>query len=136
MSAGPLPAHLEAFLRSPRPAVIGYLRSDGAPATVATWFLWLGDGRFLMTLDAKGFRARMLELDGRVALTVLGDDWYDHLSLRGRVVELRSDPDFADVDRVSLAYRGVPHPRASPFIPVTAVVQVDGWHDFSSTTRS
>jgi hypothetical protein len=136
MPSGPLPAHLEAFVRAPRPAVVGYLRADGTPATVATWYLWLGDGRYLMTLEAGGYRVRMLERDPHVALTVLGDDWYDHVSLRGHAVEFRADEDWVDLDRVSLHYRDVPYPRDAEFHPTTVVVAVDGWHDFSSTTRT
>ena len=63
-----------------------------------------------MTLKASGYRARMLERDPHVSLTVLGDDWYDHVSLRGRAVEFRADDDWADLDRVSHHYRNVPYP--------------------------
>jgi PPOX class probable F420-dependent enzyme len=136
MPTGPLPAELEEFVRPARPAIVAYLRADGAPMTVATWYLWLGDGRLLMSLEPGGYRARMLERDPRVALTVLGDDWYDHVSLRGRVVEFRPDPDWADLDRVSQHYRGVPYPRDADYEPCTVIVEVDAWHEFKSATRT
>jgi PPOX class probable F420-dependent enzyme len=136
MASGTLPAHLEQFVRAPRHAVVGYLRADGAPATVATWYLWLGDGRYLMSMEAGGYRARMLERDPHVSLTVLGDDWYDHVSLRGRAVEFRADEDWVDLDRLSQHYRSVPYPRDADFHPATVVVAVDAWHDFASTTRT
>lgn len=136
MASGTLPARLEEFVRAPRHAVVGYLRRDGSPATVATWYLWLGDGRYLMSMEAGGYRARMLERDPHVSLTVLGDDWYDHVSLRGRAVEFRADEAWGDLDRLSQHYRNVPYPRDAEFHPTTVVVEVDAWHDFASTTRT
>jgi hypothetical protein len=102
---------------------------------VATWYLWLGGARLLLTMQKGGFRERNLTRDGRVALTVLGEDWYEHVSLRGRVVEIRADPDWADLDAVSRHYRGVAYPRDAGYHPSTAIVEIDGWHEFHSTTR-
>jgi Pyridoxamine 5'-phosphate oxidase len=131
----PLPEDLEEFLRAPRAAIIGSLRPDGSPSTVATWYLWLGNARFLLSMDDAGFRARCLTRDGRVSLTVLGEDWYEHVSLRGSVVELRADPDWADIDALSRHYRGEPYPRDAGFSPASAIVEVEAWHEFRSTTR-
>ncbi len=135
MPSGPPPEHVQAFLRQPRPAIIGSLLADGSPSTVATWYLWLGGARLLLSTQKGGFRERNLGRDGRVALTVLGEDWYDHVSLRGRVVEMRDDPDWADLDAVSQHYRGVPYPRDAGYHPSTVIVEVDGWHEFHSTSR-
>ena len=134
MPSGPPPERLQAFLRQPRPAIIGSLLADGAPSTVATWYLCLGSSRILLSLQKGGFRERNLARDGRVALTVLGENWYDHVSLRGRVVEMRADPDWADIDALSQHYRGVPYPRDAGFTPSTVIVDVDGWHEFHSTS--
>jgi hypothetical protein len=87
-------------------------------------------------MDRDGPRARNLVRDPRVSLTVLGDDWYDHVSLRGRVVEMRPDPDWVDIDQISHHYRGVPYPRDAGFNGLTAVVLVDSWHEFVSQTRT
>ena len=135
MPSGPPPEHVRAFLRQPRPAIIGSLLADGSPSTVATWYLWLGGARLLLSTEKGGFRERNLARDGRVPLTVLGEDWYDHVSLRGRVVEMRADPDWADLDAVSQHYRGVPYPRDAGYHPSTVIVEVDGWHEFHSMTR-
>jgi PPOX class probable F420-dependent enzyme len=131
---GPVPEHLDHFLRAPHPAVVATLRPDGAPVTEATWYLWK-DGRFMLTMYADGARARNLAKDPRASLTVLGDDWYEHVSLRGRVVELRADPDWVDIDEMSHRYRGVPYPRDKPFTGLTAIVAVDSWHEWSSPTK-
>jgi hypothetical protein len=87
-------------------------------------------------MDEGGFRARCVARDRRIALTVIGDDWYDHVSVRGKVVEMRDDTDWADLDALSQHYRGVPYPRDADFSPLSAVVQVEGWHEFRSTTRT
>jgi PPOX class probable F420-dependent enzyme len=131
---GPLPEHVDRFLRGPQPAVLATLRADGAPLSVATWYLWQGD-RFIVTMDGGGPRARNLARDPRVSLTVLGDDWYHHVSLRGRVVETRADPEWTDLDAISHHYRGVPYPRDTTFDAQTAVVAVDSWHEFVSDTK-
>jgi hypothetical protein len=135
MPSGPPPEHIQAFLREPRPAIIGSLLADGSPSTVATWYLWLGGARLLLSAQKGGFRQRNLARDGRVALTILGEDWYHHVSLRGRVVEIRADPDWTDIDAVSQHYRGVPYSRGAGYEPSTAIVEIDAWHEFRTTTR-
>ena len=135
MPSGPPPEHVQAFVCGPRPAIIGSLLADGSPTTVATWYLWLGGARLLLSAQQGGFRDRNLAHDGRVALTVLDEDWYHHVSLRGRVVERRPDPDWADIDALSRHYRGVPYPRDADYAPSTIIVAVDAWHEFRSTTR-
>jgi pyridoxamine 5'-phosphate oxidase-like protein len=135
MPIGPPPEHVQGFLRQPRPAIIGSLLADGSPSTVATWYLWLGGARLLLSAQRGGFRERNLVRDRRVALTVLGENWYHHVSLRGRVVEIRADPDWVDIDAVSQHYRGVPYPRDAGYQPSTTIVEVDAWHEFHTTTR-
>jgi PPOX class probable F420-dependent enzyme len=126
MPSAPLPPELERFLAKPRPAVVGTITADGSPVTTATWYEW-ADGRILLTMDASGRRIRNLRRDPRVALTVLGESWYDHLSLLGRAVEIRDDPDFSDVDRLSIRYDGRPYePR--DWSSVSVLVEIERWH--------
>jgi hypothetical protein len=99
----------------------------GAPVTAATWYGWRGD-RFLLSMDADGPRARNLRRDPRVALTALGANWYDHVSVRGRAVEFRRDDTLEDIDALSRHYRGEPYPRSADLALVTAIVVVDAWH--------
>ena len=47
-----------------------------------------------------------------MSLTVLGESWYRHVSLQGRIVEFKADTDFADIDRLSRHYGGNPYPDA------------------------
>jgi hypothetical protein len=57
------------------------------------------------------------------------DDWYHHVTLLGRIVSLEEDPDFSQIDRLSLRYTGKAYakrdrPRFS------AWVQPESWHEW------
>ena len=127
MPPAPLPPELLAFLRKARPAVVGTVRTDGAPVTTACWYGLQGDGRVLLTMDRDSHRLRHLRGDPRVALTVLGDDWYNQLSLLGRVVEVRDDRDLADIDDLSRHYLGEPYEDRS-YTGVSVLFEIDRWH--------
>jgi PPOX class probable F420-dependent enzyme len=125
--AAPLPPQLLAFLRKPRQAVVGTVRADGAPVTTACWYALQDDGRILLTMDRDSYRLKHLRAEPRVALTVLGDDWYNQLSILGRAVELREDPDLADVDALSQSYLGEAYEDRA-YTGVSVLVEVDRWH--------
>jgi PPOX class probable F420-dependent enzyme len=127
MPKPPLPGELDELLRRPNPAVIATLKPDGAPLSVATWYLW-EDGRVLVNMDDGRARLDHMRRDPRVSLTVLdGDDWYRHVSLHGRVVAFEPDAGLKDIDRISRHYTGEDYsnrerPRTSAWI------EVDTWH--------
>jgi PPOX class probable F420-dependent enzyme len=106
----PIPENLVEVLKKPNPAVMATIRRDGAPVSVATWYLW-DDGRILVNLDAGRRRLAHLRADPRLSLTVLdGDSWYQHVSLQGRVT-LADDPDLAGIDRLARHYTDRPYPN-------------------------
>ena len=129
----PFPDHVRDLLAKPNPAVITTLRSDGAPVSVATWYLLEGD-RVLLNMDHSRVRLRHLRRDPRVSLTVLDEaGWYTHVSLVGQVEEMYDDEGLADIDRLSTHYRGQPYPnRDSP--RVSAWMSVDRWHGWGAVT--
>jgi PPOX class probable F420-dependent enzyme len=129
----PFPDHVRDLLRRPYPAVVATLRSDGAPVTVATWFLLEDDDRILVNMDHSRVRTAHLRRDPRIALTVLeGEDWYTHVSVVGRVGEVVPDDDLADIDRLSQHYRGRPYTnRTSPRF--SAWIEVERWHGWGAT---
>lgn len=131
MPKPPIPEELQALLREPNPAVIATLKPDGAPLSVATWYLW-EDGRALVNMDHSRARLGYLRKDPRVSLTVLDtDDWYRHVSLRGRVVSIAPDDELTDIDRISRHYRGQDYPnRDSP--RVSAWIDIDTWHAWNA----
>jgi PPOX class probable F420-dependent enzyme len=132
--AAPLPSDLVAFLREPHEAVVGTVRADGAPVTTACWYALQADGRILLTMDRDSYRLRHLRGDPRVALTVLADDWYSQLSVMGRAVELRDDPQLADIDAISQHYLGEPYEDRA-YDGVSVLVEVERWHTWGDPAR-
>jgi PPOX class probable F420-dependent enzyme len=118
----PLPADLVEILQRPNPAVMATVRPDGAPVSVATWYVW-EDGRILVNLDAARKRLDHIRKNPWMSITVLdGDSWYRHISLRGKVT-MQPDQDLADIDRIATHYTGKPYanrerPRVSAWMDV------------------
>jgi PPOX class probable F420-dependent enzyme len=125
--AAPLSPELAAFLAGPRQAVVGTVREDGSPVTTACWYGLQDDGRVLLSMDRDSHRLRHLRGEPRVALTVLGDSWYNQLSLLGRAVEIREDSRLADIDALSQRYLGEPYEDRS-YAGVSVLFEVDRWH--------
>ncbi|MFC9843470.1 PPOX class F420-dependent oxidoreductase [Streptomyces sp. NPDC060223] len=135
MSKPPLPEAAVAMLGKPNPAVITTLRSDGQPVSTATWYLW-DDGRVLVNMDEGRKRLDHLRNDPRVSLTVLDEaNWYTHVTLIGRVVEMRDDEGLADIDRLSVQYLGKPYAQRDRG-RVSAWIEVDRWHGWGGLRDS
>ena len=133
MPRPPLPTPVVDFLRSPNSAVIASVRPDGQPVSVATWYLLADDGRILVNMDAGRKRLDYLRADPRVSLTVLGQDWYQHVSVQGRIVDLGPDPDLAGIDRVSRHYTGHAYPTRDRD-RVNGWIEIDTWHGWHIRT--
>ena len=126
MPKPPLPPTLQEVLAKPNPAVIGTVRPDGTPNTVATWYVW-EDGRVLVNMDEGRRRLEYLRRHPHVSLTVLdGDEWYRHITLHGRAT-LQDDPDLADIDRIATHYTGSPYAQRDRG-RVSARIEVESWH--------
>jgi PPOX class probable F420-dependent enzyme len=126
MPKPPLPAELQRVLENPNPAVIGSVTPDGAPNTVATWYLW-EDGRVLVNMDEGRKRLEYLRQNPRVSITVLdGDSWYRHITLHG-TISLEDDTDLADIDRISKHYMGNAYSQRDRG-RVTGRIEVESWH--------
>jgi PPOX class probable F420-dependent enzyme len=128
VSSAPLPPHIVDFLRGPNPAVIASNRPDGQPVSVATWYLLEDDRHILVNMDASRKRLEYLQQDPRVSLTVLGSDWYQHVSVQGSMA-LTPDPDKTGIDRISSHYTGSAYPdRKSP--RVDGLITIESWHSW------
>ena len=126
MPKPPLPPHLQEVLAKQNPAVIGTVRPEGTPHTVATWYLW-EDGRALVNMDEGRRRLEYLRKDPQVSLTVLDEEsWYRHITLRGRAT-LADDDGLADIDRLSTHYMGNPYSQRDRR-RVSAWIEVERWH--------
>jgi PPOX class probable F420-dependent enzyme len=99
----PVPPDVDTFLALPNPAVVATVRPDGTPHTAATWYDW-EDGRVLLNMDESRLRLRYLRANPAVSLTVLGEDWYRHVTLLGKVVSIEEDEGLRDIDRLALRY--------------------------------
>ena len=131
MSKPPLPEAAVDLLRKPNPAVIATLRSDGQPVSTATWYLW-EDGRILVNMDEGRRRLEHLRRDPRVTLTVLDEgNWYTHISLIGRVAEIREDEGLADIDRLSRHYGGSDYSQRDRR-RFSAWIEIERWHGWGS----
>jgi PPOX class probable F420-dependent enzyme len=135
MPRAPLSDAARDLLRRPNPAVIAVIRPDGQPVTVATWYLVEDDGRILVNMDAGRRRNAYMRSDPRVSLTALKEGaWYTHISVQGRIVEWRDDPEFVDIDRLSRHYGGRDYPnRSRP--RVSALIEIDRWHGWGELAR-
>jgi PPOX class probable F420-dependent enzyme len=105
-----LPDDVERFLARAHPSVMATVAKDGRPVAVATWFLYEGDGRILVNLDAERVRLAHLRREPRFALDILDpDDWYTHLTLQLLADDYRDDTDLADIDALSQHYTAAPY---------------------------
>ncbi len=87
------------------------LMADGSPKVDPVW-VGREDDLVLVTSDAKSIKAINMANDDRVALSILSfENPYDQLLIRGRVVEVRPDPELVVLDEFSLKYLGVPFGR-------------------------
>lgn len=130
-----LPPEVAERLAQPNPAVIAHVRPDGQPVSVATWYLLDGD-RILVNMDERRRRLDYIRQDPRVTLTALdAEDWYTHISVQGRVVDLVDDTDLADIDRLSTHYTGCAYPTRDRG-RVSAWIVIEAWHGWGSARRS
>jgi PPOX class probable F420-dependent enzyme len=135
MSKPPLPDEAVAMLTKPNPSVITTLRSDGQPVSTATWYLW-DDGRVLVNMDEGRKRLEHMRNDPRVTLTVLDEsNWYTHISIIGRVTEIREDKELVDIDRLSRQYLGKPYQQRDRR-RFSAWIAVDRWHGWGTLKDS
>jgi len=128
-----LPSELREFLEQPRIAVLATVRRDSSPATTACWYE-LDGGRLLITMYATAHRLPNLRRNPHVAMTIVGDDPYQHVSLSGTLRELWDDPDLEVMDRLSMRYMGEPWPEREPC--VSALVEIDRWHTYGLISES
>ena len=88
-------------------AFIAELMEDGSPHVSPVWIDVEGD--LVLVNTAKGrLKEANMRRDPRVALSISpNDDPYEHVDIRGRVVEIREgEAAVADIDRLGKKYRG------------------------------
>jgi PPOX class probable F420-dependent enzyme len=94
-------------------AHLATLQPDGAPKVEPVW-VGREDDRVLVASDARTRKGRNMARDPRVALSIIElANPYEQVLIRGRVVEIRPDPDLAGLDALAHKYLGRPFPRRS-----------------------
>lgn len=116
---------LKEFLDRPNFAHFCTLRADGSPKSDPVWIGREGD-KILVCTGESTPKAQNASRDGRVALSVIDmDNPYEVAQLRGRVVEMRPDPDLVEMDRIARKYTGKPFPWRDPEGRVAIVIAVE-----------
>ncbi|WP_017974427.1 PPOX class F420-dependent oxidoreductase [Actinopolyspora halophila] len=135
MPKPPVPEQVSKLLSAANPSVITTVRSDGQPVSVATWYLW-EEGNVLVNMDRGRKRLDYMRAEPRVSLTVLAsDNWYTHVSLQGRVVELLDDPELTDIDRLARHYTGERY-HIRDRHRISARIAVDRWHGWGAAENT
>ncbi len=104
-----IPAEARDLVESDVPAVVSYRDDAGR---ILSWPFWaeVVDGRVVLSADRASRKAAHLRRDPEVG--VLFHDRHDperYLSVSGRVVEIRDDPDTTMIDRLAMRYTGRPY---------------------------
>ena len=106
-----LPPDVLALLEGPNYVHLATLMPDGSPHSVPVW-VGVEDGKIAFFTGEGTRKARNLERDGRVAISVTDDrNPYRSAWIRGRIVSrLTGERANAIVDRISQRYTGQPFP--------------------------
>jgi PPOX class probable F420-dependent enzyme len=122
----PLSAEIRALFQGANFAHLATLMPDGAPHIDPVWVNMKGDA-IIVCSGTSSLKGKNTKRDARVALSIVAmDNPYKEGQVRGRVIELRSDRDFAVIDRLSRKYTGKPFPfRDNAAERVVLVIAVD-----------
>ena len=109
-----LEPEVQRLFEGPNYGHLATLMPDGSPHSVALW-VGVEDGRVVFFTQPESRKARNLEGDPRVAISVLDRaNAYRTGRIRGRVVATRDgDAALEVIDRLALKYTGRPFPMRS-----------------------
>ena len=107
----PLPDDVRELFGGPNIAHVATLMPDGSPHSVPMW-VGVEDGRVAFLTSPSSRKARNLDRDARVAISVTAHDRpFAMAAVRGRVAErLDDERAWEIIDRISRAYTGQPYP--------------------------
>jgi len=118
----PLSSNAKQLIDRANFAHLATLLPDGSPLSTPVWVGREGDHLVVCTGDGS-LKAKNVHRDPRVAISLVDfRDPYEELQIRGRVIELRPDPDLKIMDGISQKYIGKPFPLRGPKGPNTALI--------------
>jgi PPOX class probable F420-dependent enzyme len=113
------------LLDAPNIAHLTTLMEDGSPKAEPVW-IGRDDNRVFICTDRKSIKAKNLERDPRVAISITEfANPYEQLLIRGRVVETRDDSDLRMLDEQAEKYIGGPFPRRKWTSRVVYFIEID-----------
>jgi PPOX class probable F420-dependent enzyme len=108
-----LPEDARELFAGPNYGHVATVLPDGGPHTVPVW-IGLEDDRIAFLTSPNSRKARNLERDGRVAISVTDRaDPFLMAQVRGRVERVDGDRAWEIIDRISEKYIGAPYPLRS-----------------------
>jgi PPOX class probable F420-dependent enzyme len=103
---GVIPESHYSLLDSTSLASVATTGPNGEPQVTPVWFDWDGE-HILFSQTMTRQKVRNLEKDPRVALSLVDpENPYRYLEIRGRMVEVRPDPDLAFINKMAKKYLG------------------------------
>ena len=114
-----LPAEVRELFESRNFAHLATVLPDGSPHTVPVW-MRVEDGKLVFFTQTQSRKARNLEQDARVAISVVDEsNPYRSAWVRGRVVDrVEGDAALEIIDRISQQYTGADFPMRSGVVLV------------------
>ncbi len=105
-SSSGIPSGYEDLLKSTALAHIATVVPDGEPQNNPVWFGTQGD-HIVFSQTTTRQKYKNLKRDDRIALSIVDPaNDYRYLEIRGRVVRIDPDPDFAFIDSMAQKYLG------------------------------
>jgi PPOX class probable F420-dependent enzyme len=117
-----IPEDVRPLLEGRNFAHLATLLPDGSPHSATVW-IGAEDGRVVFFTQDRSRKARNLERDPRVAISLVDrENPYSMAWLRGRVVETRTgEAALPTIDAISVRYTGRPFPMRSGTVYVVDV---------------
>ena len=103
----PLPDDARELFNAKNFAHVTSLMPDGSPQTSPVWCEAVGNN-ILINCDASTIKAKNFSRDPRVAVSIVDQGKpYEAVYVRGRVTEIRPDPDGNHIDKLAKKYLGL-----------------------------
>lgn len=104
-----------AYLRANHRGVLATVRRDGRPQLSHVAYALMDDGKVAISVTQDRAKTRNARRDPRVALSVVGGDWYRYVVAEGTAEIYDGDSVLAELRRVYEAVSGKPHANWEEF---------------------